>query len=177
MREREGAAGPRPSRSAARGERRHLAPSATAREGEREKKALTCVEAQGYGGGLPEKSPAERARHARGERLPPHAGQPPRGPHPLGSSSAAAEQQLLPFPPPDPWDARVRRRRSLGLRKTQRGAAYLRALHGCAASSVAAAAEPDSGGGGAPARRRVGEEKGLSSLVYVLYRRIGGVYK
>jgi hypothetical protein len=61
----------------------------------REKTRLTCVEAQGYGGGRPEKSPAERARHARGERLPPHAGQPPRGPHPLGSSSAAAEQQLL----------------------------------------------------------------------------------
>jgi hypothetical protein len=29
-------------------------------------------------------------------------------PIPLVSSSAAAEQPLLPLPPPDPWDARVR---------------------------------------------------------------------
>jgi len=48
-----------------------------------------------------------------------------------------------------------RRRRSLSLRKTQRGAAYLRAFHGCAAASVASAAEPDSGGGGGAELRRV----------------------
>lgn len=118
------------------------------------------MEAQGYGGGLPEKSPAERARHARGERLPPNAGQPPRGPHPLGSSSAAAEQLLLLRPRPVGCTGSAAS--SLGLRKTQRGAAYLRAFYGFAAASVDAATETDGGGGGggAPARRGVGEGEG-----------------
>ena len=116
------------------------------------------MEAQGYGGGLPEKSPAERARHARGKRLPPHAVQAPRGPHPLCSSWAAAEQQLLPppLPPPDPWDARVRLRRSLGLRKTRRGAAYLRTIHGRAAVLVASLLRNRTAA--------VGEENGLEEL-------------
>lgn len=56
---------------------------------------LTCVEALGYGGGLPEEALAERARQARGERIPTHAHDPPRVLHLRRSSSAATDQLLF----------------------------------------------------------------------------------
>jgi hypothetical protein len=129
------------------------------REGE-----LTCVEALGYGGGLPEESLAERALHARGERIPANARHPPRDPHLLGSSSSAAADHLR-----TPWDAGARGVEASGRRGVE-GSPHRHSTAGGGGGNV----RRRGGGGGAPARRGVGK-KG-PSIMSVLYRRIG-VYK
>jgi hypothetical protein len=132
---------------------------------------LTCVEAVGYGGGLPEESLAERARHARGEHIPTHAHHPPCGPHLLGSSSAAAAGHLLFLR--TPWGctglARVEASASASGRRGEG-----RRLHGHSKAARRrrrkrrAVWRRSSG----EARGRRESEKGPRSLS-VLYRRIG----
>jgi hypothetical protein len=88
-------------------------------DGSWRERELTCVEALGYGGGLPQESPADRARHTRGERRPPHARDLlARGPH--RSPPPPPDGPPPPPGPEEPVGTMGSRRPSLGLRSVRR---------------------------------------------------------
>jgi hypothetical protein len=109
-------------------------------------RVLTCVEALGYGGGLPQEAPAEWARQARGELLPPHA---------YDLHLLRPRRDTTASSPGRTRETTGSRRISLGLRSARRAAVHPGALDG-----------GGSGGGGAPARRGGGDgqEEGRASL-------------
>jgi hypothetical protein len=123
------------------------------------------VEALGYGGGLPQEAPAEWARQARGELLPPHACDLQRGPHllrPRRDTTASSPGRTR--------GTTDSRRLSLGLRSAWSVAVHPWVLDG----------RGSSGGGGAPARRGGGdrqrqEEGRPEEQVYFVSSRLGGV--